>query len=254
LRIAALYDIHGNIDALDAVLTDIEKEQIDLIVIGGDIAWGPFPGETVRRVRDLGDRAVTIRGNADREVASRAGETDGLEPWVADVNLWCADRLVEDEIAYLRTLPQTVTIGTPVLGDVLFCHGTPHSDEEIVTAATPDEDLARVLRGVDQRLVVCGHTHVQFDRKLGRTRVVNAGSVGLPYEDAPGAYWALLGDDIHLRRTEYDVHAAAARVLGAGCPHAGSFAETITSSGKRSEAIEAFEAVRRVSGPCAAPD
>ncbi len=244
-RVAALYDIHGNIDALDAVLTDAEAEAVDLIVFGGDLAWGPFPAEVLKRVREFDRPAQVIRGNADREVAARVGDADGLDDWVAEVNLWCADQLTRDDLRFLGTIPETTSIAVDGIGDVLFCHATPRSDEEIVTAITPDEDVAAVLDGVRQRVVVCGHTHSQFDRRIKEHRLVNAGSVGLPYEDAPAAYWAIIGRDVILKRTHYDISTAARRIGESGCPDPGGFADAITSPMPRNDAIATFESRRR---------
>jgi predicted phosphodiesterase len=90
------------------------------------------------------------------------------------------------------------------LGSVLFFHWSPRSDEEIITRLTADERLAPMVDDVAEPVVVCGHTHVQFDRAIDDRRVINAGSVGMPYQHQPGAYWALLTDVVELRRTEYD--------------------------------------------------
>ena len=244
MRVAAIYDIDGNIDALQAVLEEVSNEAVDRIVIGGDIAWGPFPAETVASICDLGDDAVAIRGNADREVASRAGESEGLHDWVAEVNTWCADQLSREECEFLAFLPESVSMSIDAIGDVLFCHGTPRSDEEVITPITPEEDVVAVLSQVNERTIVCGHTHSQFDRTVGDKRLVNAGSIGLPYEDRPGAYWALIGADVILRRTEYDTAAAAERVRASGCPHSDRFAAAIVFPIARSMAIENFEQQR----------
>lgn len=238
MRVAALYDIHGNIDALDAVLDEIESEDVDLIVIGGDIAWGPRPAETVARVQELADSARVIRGNADRELV----QPDSVEPgWVADVNRWCFEQLTHTQRQFLSDLPETEVVSVAELGEVLFCHASPRSDEEIFTAITPAEDIAALFAGTTQHLVVCGHTHSQFDRLVAGHRVVNAGSVGLPYEDAPGAYWAIIGDQVELKRTNYDFARAAERIRQSGCPHSDEFADGITSPPTRVEATESFE-------------
>jgi diadenosine tetraphosphatase ApaH/serine/threonine PP2A family protein phosphatase len=113
------------------------------------------------------------------------------------------ERLSPGALAFLAALPLTETIEIDGLGSVLFCHATPRNDEEILTRISPDERWRAALDGVDAGMVVCGHTHIQFDRLAGGTRLVNAGSVGMPYEREPGAYWALLGPDVDLRRTEY---------------------------------------------------
>ena len=109
------------------------------------------------------------------------------------------------------------------LGLTLFCHGSPRSDDEILTAVTPQERWRPMLAGVQQRLVACGHTHAQFDCSLGRSRVVNAGSVGMPLEGRPGAYWTLLDPDVRQQRTEYDVRAAEAQLRGGGWPGVDDF-------------------------------
>lgn len=242
MRVAALYDIHGNIEALDAVLGEIESEAIDLIVIGGDIAWGPHPGETVVRVQDLAERARVIRGNADREVL----KPESVEPgWVADVNRWCLEQLTQEQRQFLSDLPETQVVTVGEMGDVLFCHATPRSDEEIITTITPEDEVAAILAHVTQDLVVCGHTHSQFDRLVAGQRVVNAGSVGLPYEDAPGAYWAMIGDEVDLKRTDYDFAAAAARIRQSACPNSDRFADDIVSPPSRAETTEFFEKRRR---------
>jgi putative phosphoesterase len=189
VRVAALYDIHGNLTALDAVLAEVDA---DVILVGGDTVMGPFPSETLERLRSLSGDVRFIRGNADREVYD---EKPGRAPHEAFE--YARSRLSAEQLEFLRTLPLTLSIGP-----VLFCHATPRNDEEIFTKISPDERWAEALAGVDADVVVCGHTHVQFDRRIGDTRLVNAGSVGMPYEHEPGAYWALLdGADVELRHT-----------------------------------------------------
>jgi putative phosphoesterase len=189
LKVAALYDIHGNASALDAVLAEVDA---DVLVIGGDVVMGPSPAETLERLRSLEGDVRFIRGNADREVYD---DTPGLAP--PELLEHARARLSPEELHFLRTWPLTVSVGR-----VLFCHATPRNDEEIFTRDSPDERWAEALAGVDADVVVCGHTHVQFDRRIGDVRLVNAGSVGMPYADEPGAYWAVLdGTDVELRHT-----------------------------------------------------
>jgi diadenosine tetraphosphatase ApaH/serine/threonine PP2A family protein phosphatase len=115
----------------------------------------------------------------------------------------------------------------------------------VITSETPDGVLAEILEDVRASVVVCGHTHVQFDRQVYGHRLVNAGSVGLPYEDAPGAYWLdLEGDRLELRRTDYDHEAAAARIRTSGCPHSERFVDSILSPMPAAEAAAQFEALR----------
>ena len=198
MRVAALYDVHGNLPALEAVLREVERERADVIVSGGDLLSGPFGSECLERLAGLGEAVRFVRGNADREVGEHAAVVDG----------W----------------PLTVSLEVPELGTVLFCHATPQSDEPIITRVTPDEIVADAFEDAAENVVVCGHTHVQFDRTAGRTRIINAGSVGMPYEGRTGAFWALLGPDVELRRTDYDVDEAAARIARSGYPDAEEWA------------------------------
>jgi predicted phosphodiesterase len=223
MRAAALYDVHGNPHALQAVLAEVERERVDVIVFGGDIAAGPFPRETLELVRALD--AVCILGNSDWRTKGK---------WRA--HQWVWDQLGKDGSEWLKGLPEQA-----VLGGVFFCHATPRSDIEVVTPVTTDERLAEILAGVEQELVVAGHTHMQQDRRVDRWRFVNAGSVGRPYEDAPGAYWAIVGDQVDLRRTNYDLEAAATAVRASGHPRAAELAdENILRVPSREEGIAAF--------------
>jgi predicted phosphodiesterase len=196
-RVAALYDIHGNLPALEAVLADVPADA--QIVVGGDIASGLFPAQTLDRLRGLGGRVRWLRGNADRELTP--GE-EGSAP--DDVLDWVRAQLDREQIAFLHGLPTSVTLDVNGLGRVLFVHATPRNDVDIFTERTPEENVAPCFSGVDADLVVCGHTHVQFDREIAGLRIVNAGSVGMAYEDAPGAYWLLLGHGVEFRRTEFE--------------------------------------------------
>jgi putative phosphoesterase len=221
MSVAALYDIHGNLPALDTVIAELERDPPDAVVIGGDVAAGPMPNEVLERLHALPWPVHWLRGNADRALVM---SFDGTVPaelrdhpiWIADA--WTATRIsraVRDE---LEGLPPEVRLEVDGLGEVLFCHATPASDEERVTVFTPEERLARILEGAGAGVVVAGHTHRQFDRVAGGRRMVNAGSVGRPYEHGPGAYWARLGPDAELVRTPYDVEAAAAAFAALGYP------------------------------------
>lgn len=239
-RVAALYDVHGNVAALEAVLAEVRAEGADLVVFGGDLAWGPFPRAAVERATSPGLPALYVRGNADRSVARPGDETP---EWVAEVTEWCSARLDEEHRAFLLGQAESVTVAVEGLGDVLFCHGSPRGDEESLTFLTPEARLHEAVAGVGERVVLCGHTHMQFDRRAGDVRVVNAGSVGMPYEGAPGAYWAMLGETISLRRTDYDFAAAARAVAASGCPYAEDFATGVTAPPGREEVARQFEGV-----------
>lgn len=197
MRVAALYDIHGNLPALAAVLAAVPSDAT--IVVGGDVAAGLFPAETVDRLRQLGDRVVWLRGNADRELAP--GES-GLAP--GGVLDWVRERLGPERIEFLHGLPPSVSLEIDGIGRVLFVHATPRNDVDIFTDRTPEAQVAPCFAGVEADLVVCGHTHIQFERQIAGVRVVNAGSVGMAYEDAPGAYWTLLGPGVEPQRTAFE--------------------------------------------------
>jgi diadenosine tetraphosphatase ApaH/serine/threonine PP2A family protein phosphatase len=132
---------------------------------------------------------------------------------------WTASRLSPEQLDFVRGWPDVVSLEVEGLGPVLFCHGSPRSDEEIVTAITPPKRLDPILDGILEEVVVGGHTHVQFDRRIGDRRLVNAGSVGLPYEGEAGiACWGLLGPDVELRRAHYDVQRAVEALEETGYP------------------------------------
>lgn len=213
MRVAALYDIHGNLPALEAVLADPRLAEVEAIVCGGDLVAGPMPSECLERLEALGERVCFVRGNGDREVAAARGSTG------RGMFRWCATRLGRARLERVEQWPLALTLEIGELGPALFCHATPSSDTTIVTAITPAEEAVRAFAEVGARVVVCGHVHVRYDRWLTPAlRLVNPGSVGAPYEGAAGAYWALLGPDVELCRTPYDVDAAAARIAATGCP------------------------------------
>jgi predicted phosphodiesterase len=206
VRVAALYDIHGNLPALEAVLAEAEA---DLFVVGGDVGPGPMVGEVLDRLAGL-PAVRYVMGNGDRELLDPEG--GGNAP--AELTRWCAERLTPAQRERLAAFEPTVSAA-----GALFCHGSPRSDTEIITALSPEPRLAPMLERVAEALVVCGHTHHQFDRAVLGKRLVNAGSVGMPYEDEPAAYWLDLRDgEPELRRTDYDVGAAVARLRAAGFP------------------------------------
>lgn len=225
MRVAALYDIHGNLPALTAVLSEVDRAQVDRIVIGGDVLPGPMPAECLARLSALSVPTYFIHGNGDREVLAilRGLETGAVPEAFREVMRWTARQVQSDYEAMLAAWPATVRLLLPTIGDVLFCHATPRNDTEIFTRLTADETLRPIFDGLSAAMVVCGHTHMQFDRTVGTTRVVNAGSVGMPFGE-PGAYWLLLDDGVELRQTPYDLAAAAAQVRATAYPQADHFA------------------------------
>jgi predicted phosphodiesterase len=222
MRIAALYDIHGNLPALDAVLAEVEVVAPDVIVVGGDVAFGPMPAETIARLRGLGERARFVMGNCERELvtafdAGATPEEAGDDP-IARINAWAAQRLDRDDRDFLAGFESVVSLEVDGLGPVLFCHGSPRSDTELITQITPRDRLEPMLSGVAEPIVVCGHTHHQFALELDGRRVLNAGAVGMPYQGAAAAFWLLLGPEVDMRRTDYDVEAALETMRATGAP------------------------------------
>jgi putative phosphoesterase len=207
VRVAALSDIHGNLPALEAVLAEVAGEGVDAIVVAGDSVGPPWPSEVIDVLAAVG--AGIVRGNADRIVLERDDRFLGG---------WSAERIGAERLSTVAEWPLTLELDVEGLGEVLVCHATPTSDDPIYTRVTPDDELVAILGSVEADVVVCGHTHMQYDRRLSSgLRVVNPGSVGRAYEGRPGAFWALLGPDVEFRCTEYDVQAAveAIRVLDA---------------------------------------
>ncbi len=236
-RVAALYDVEGNVAALDAVLAEVEREGVEMVVCGGDLVVGPSPAEVFDRLASVRDVRY-VRGNADRMVLH--GTDEHGTDWAA-----YRARLGEARLAAVASWPLAVDLEVEGVGRVLFCHSTPAADDPIYTRATPDEALSELIGDVDADLVVVGHTHVQFDRRLPNgPRVVNAGSVGIPFERPPGAYWALLGPEVELRRSEYDVEAAVTVMRSAGNVTDEYLAELLEPPGAE-DTTERFEAARR---------
>jgi diadenosine tetraphosphatase ApaH/serine/threonine PP2A family protein phosphatase len=213
-----IYDVHGNLNALDAVLADSGEAGVERFLLGGDYAlFGPHPAETVARLRELDAR--WIRGNGERWTAHvhDAPEDDVVRGAIEECNAQLGERTVAD----LAALPET-------LADhgVRFCHASPVSDvRSFLPEPAPDE--VELLNEVREPLLVFGHTHLAFEREaVSRgTRLVNPGSVGMPFDGDPRAAWAILHDDgrVEHRRVAYDHEAAAAAVRELG----GRWSETV---------------------------
>ena len=206
--VAVLSDVHGNAPALEAVLAELERERPDLVVFGGDLTWGPLPGETFDLVRGLDARFV--RGNADRALLENRAETEREQ--------WMQAHHTAEMRDFLGCFEEAVVLEIEGLGGVRICHGSPRSDEECVTSETPAERVREFSASIDERVIVTAHVHMQFDREVAGIRSVNAGSVGMPYEDRRGAFWAMLGPNIELCRTEYDLDNMVERYRASGLP------------------------------------
>jgi len=214
VKVAALFDVHGNLPALEAVLADPRCADADVVVSGGDLVVGPYPAECLERLEALGDRVRFLRGNCDREAVETPADGE-----LGAASSWSNARLGPERAARVARWPLTAELDVAGLGRVLFCHATPTSDVPILTRITPDDAAREALADVDADVVVCGHTHVQYDRRVGSVRLVNTGSVGMPYEGSGDARWALLDDDgLELLTTAYDTEAALETLERAGFP------------------------------------
>lgn len=224
MRVAALYDIHGNLPALEAVLQEVRQAEVQHLVIGGDIVPGPMPREILDTLMAFDLPVQFIYGNCEVAVLEQMAGRDpaGLPESYRPIMRWTAQQMATYQQTF-AAWPKTITLTVPGIGEVLFCHGTPRDENEIFTCLTPEDRLLPVFDGLAANLVVCGHTHMQFDRVIGATRVVNAGSVGMPFA-VPGAYWLLLDNGVQLRHTPYDLAKAAERIRGTNYPGAEEFA------------------------------
>jgi predicted phosphodiesterase len=244
--VAVLADIHGNRPALDAVLAEADVAGADVVVLLGDIALGPLPAETLDVLAGLGERAVWVHGNCEREMVTAfdGGEVPGPNGPEAAASAALIGRPHRD---MLDGLPLTVTLDIGGLGQTLFCHASPRRDDEMLLVDSPLGRWESALSGLGPgvQVVVCGHTHMQFDRLAAGRRVINPGSVGMPY-GPPGAHWALLGPDVVLRRTEYDTAAAAAVIAASRHPHGQEWGrEYVLSHYSDAEALTAFTDIAR---------
>ncbi|HEY1594187.1 MAG TPA: metallophosphoesterase family protein [Thermoleophilaceae bacterium] len=213
MRIAVLADIHGNLPALRAVLAEVDAEPVDALVVPGDVVGGPLVREVLELLRERPEPVHWVSGNSEREaLAVYDGEPPSDDP-AGQAAAWSARALDDGWRDELASWPIALA-----LDGVLFCHGSPRRDNELITRATPDDVLAQALAAVGEPLVVGGHTHQQMVRPVrdGLT-YANAGSVGLPYEGEAGAFWMLVADGVPApRKTAYDVRAAAGEMVASG--------------------------------------
>jgi putative phosphoesterase len=239
MRVAVISDVHGNLPALEAVLEEIRDERPDLIVSCGDVASGPMPAETIDLLMSLSGIRF-VRGNADDGLVD---EFDGnpAPPLPGPFADWAAKQITRAQRDFLASFEDTVTVDrVDGAGRVLFCHATPRNNVDVFTAETPSDRLRQLFGEVEADLVLCGHTHMQFDRAIDGLRVVNAGSVGMPY-GKPGAYWTMLGPGVALRRTDYDREAAARRIRAKDWPAAEEFtAGNVLTVPSVEQAMEVF--------------
>src|SRR5207253_10876380 len=214
------------------------------------------PRETLKRLLDLDLPTQFIYGNGELAILAQIagartgsvtywGTTSGARPPenIVETYRWTAAQLQSEFESVLARWPKTLQLEIDGLGQVLFCHSTPRSETEVFTRLTSEDRLLPIFEGLNVPVVVCGHTHMQFDRMIGRTRVLNAGSVGMPYGE-PGAYWLLLGPDIQLRHTPYDLAKAAGRIRDTKYPQAHQFAAgNVLRPPSEEKSLEAFSRV-----------
>jgi predicted phosphodiesterase len=202
--LALLYDVHGNLPALEAVLAEADAAGAERYLLGGDYAlFGAWPRETVERLRELD--ADWIRGNGERWTAAPDEAPDQVQSAITT----CRERLGEELVGELAELPETLS-----RGKTLYCHGSPGSDV-VSFFPEPTDEEGDLLNGVEARRVVFGHTHLAFKRRAGEIELVNPGSVGMPFDGDPRAAYGLVpdgGKEVELRRVAYDHLASAAAV------------------------------------------
>ncbi len=212
------------------------------MVVGGDVFPGPMPRETLSCLLDFDISVQFIQGNGDREVLAqmRGMETSTVPEQFREVIRWNAQQLHPEDEQLLTSWSQTILVEIDGLGEVLFCHATPRSDTEIFTRLTPEDHLVPIFERPNVPLIICGHTHMQFDRMIGSVRVVNAGSVGMPFGES-GAYWLLLGPNVQLQHTTYDLTKAAERIRDTNYPQAQDFAaRNVLQPPSEEEILEVF--------------
>ena len=241
-RLAVLGDVHGNAVALRAVLAEVEREDLDGIVWTGDLSWGWQVAETLELVSGVSLPAHYVRGNAERALIElEAGKRS--EP--TERERWMLAQHNPRQLAFLATFPEQVSVEIEGLGPTLFCHGSPRSDNECLTAETAAERMSEAMAGVHERVLVTGHTHCQYDRVVSGVRSINPGSVGMPYEGRAGAaFWAVLGPDVDLRATDFDVKEALTAIRATDDPAAEGMIAELTHPSDREELIKHAERVR----------
>ncbi|HET7856906.1 MAG TPA: metallophosphoesterase family protein [Gaiellaceae bacterium] len=232
MRVGLISDLHGNLPALDAVLAEIEGETLDELVCLGDIAVGPYPSETIARLRSL--ECQTVQGNWDDWLAHGIPDLAGTHGAVlVEQGRWWAELLSATDRAYLDALPATLEV--PLDGAALYCfHGSPRSHSDAIHPETTETELQEMIGDRPEPLLAGGHTHIQLARPYGPAIVLNPGSVGLPFERwppsdrtrvLPWAEYAVLESrdgeiSIDLRRVDYDVRPLLEATLASGVPHA----------------------------------
>lgn len=220
MLLAVLADIHGNLPALRAVLTELDREPVDAIVVGGDTCGGPLARAALDHLSMRPEPVHWIAGNAEREAVAVYDGGEISDDPASRAAAWTAAQLDAQWRDTIAGWPITLT-----LDGVRFCHGSPRRDDEIITRATPEPAIADALSGVVEDLVLGGHTHQQMIRAgSATTTYVNTGSVGLPYEGRPNAFWTVVADRRpQLRSTGYELAPALDELRDSGFPAVDGF-------------------------------
>jgi predicted phosphodiesterase len=236
MRIALIADIHGNLAALQAALEAIDRDRPDQIVCLGDVAaTGPRPREALALLRDVG--CPVVMGNADAELldpSDTVSDPDDFTANILDITRWCADQLDAEDRAFIASFRPTVEVELGAGNRLLCCHGSPRNFDDVIVAATPDEEIDEMIGGREAEVYAGGHTHVRMLRAWRGREIVNPGSVGLAYRFLPDgsvrlppwAEFALLSSSdegavsVNFRRVPYDREATVRAMHEGGMPHA----------------------------------
>lgn len=236
-RLAVLGDVHGNAVAFAAVLEELRGDPPDLVVVNGDLSWGAEPEVTLALAEAL-EGALFVRGNAESALL-RAALDPSSEP--SDTGAWMLEQHTLARVEQVRGYAGAVTVDVDGVGRMYICHGSPRGDQELVTPETPDDRMQALLDGTQLDVLVTAHVHLQFERQVLEITSMNAGSVGLQYGGTPAAYWAMIGPEIELRRTEYDVEEAVRRAHASGIPTAERVVQTLREPPSADEVTEHAE-------------
>jgi predicted phosphodiesterase len=244
MRIAALYDIHGNYPALEAVVQELHIAKPDKVVIGGDIVSGPMPNETMKCLMELGNDVVWVLGNGDVDVSERkinGNINNSLSEQAKVITEWVANIIDESMARFLISLPINHFIRDDKLGMIGFCHATPNDYNYVFTPVTPNGEVKKVFNNEMEGYFICGHTHIQFEKTIDNLKIVNAGSVGMPFSEEHGAEWLLLENGvIRFMKTKYDIDLAKKQIKQTTYPFKDEFIETNVINPKRPEEMIPF--------------
>jgi diadenosine tetraphosphatase ApaH/serine/threonine PP2A family protein phosphatase len=213
--LACLADVHGNTAALAAVLASEDFAQADAVAFLGCTTTGPDPRGVLERCADLNMPVFHLAGNGERRVLELSR---GVRPVEREVDEWLVAAHGDDGLATIGSWPCGLRIAHEPTGGVRLCHGSPRSDIELLTSLTGDDRLRAATAGVQEPVVLHGHTHVQYRHNVVGKVIAGAGSVGLPYAAGPGARWALISDQVRLVVTPYDLDRAEALIAATGYP------------------------------------